>query len=129
MKPNATTARTAAADRALAKLPKTIRISGFDFDITRLTAAEATTQQKYGAFSSLTQAIEIQWGMPSVHKLVDTFMHEICHGLFWVYGIGKEDSEERIVSMLGTALLALHRDNPWLSAWISSTLSTSYKDR
>lgn len=114
--------RTAAADRALAKLPETIRIAGYDFTIIRLVALEAASQQKYGAFSSLTQAIEIQWGMPSAQKLVDTFFHEICHGFFWAYGVGKEDSEERIVSMLGTALLTLHRDNPWLAKWVSDTL-------
>lgn len=123
------TKRTAAADRALSRLPKTIRIGAFEFDIKRLVALEAGAENRWGSFSGMTQAIEIQWGMPSVHKLVDTLLHEICHGFFWVYGVGKDDTEERIVSVLGSALLALHRDNPWLSAWISSTLSTSYKDR
>lgn len=116
--------RTAAADRALAKLPATIRIGAYDFELKRTTALESTAEMRYGTFSSMTQVIEIQWGMPSVYKLVDTFLHEVSHGFFWVYGVGKEDSEERIVSMLGSALLALHRDNPWLSAWISSALAS-----
>lgn len=115
---------TAAADRALAKLPATIRIGSYDYALSRLTAAKANSEQRYGSHSAQTQTIEIQWGMPSVHKLVDILFHEISHGIFSVYGLGKDDPEERIVSMLGTGWMALHRDNPWLSAWISSALAS-----
>jgi hypothetical protein len=70
----------------------------------------------------MTQVIELQWGMPSVNQLVNVFFHEVSHAIFWVYGLGKDDEEERIANMLGVALTALHRDNPWLAGWVQKAL-------
>lgn len=104
-------------------LPATIRIGGYDFRIEKWTHHKASAAQRWGEFSSIEQRISIQSDMPSPEKAVDTFLHEIGHAMFLVYGIADEDKEERIISALGTAWMALHRDNPWLAKWLGKVLA------
>lgn len=113
----------AAGRKAIEALPATIRIAGYDFNLEKWTHQQAAGANRYGEFSSLEQTIRIQLDMPSRFKAVDTMLHEISHALFWAYGIADEDKEERIVAALGSAWMALHRDNPWLAKWLGKVLA------
>lgn len=106
------------ARRLMGKIPQIIRVGLFDFRIELMTHHQAAGVSRWGEFSSVEQLIRLQADMPTRYKAVDTFFHEVSHAIFWSYGIKNEDNEERIVSALGSALAALHRDNPWLVEWI-----------
>ena len=117
----ATAEKEQAFARALMqKLPEVVRIGPFDFRIIHWTHHQASSVSRYGECSSIEQAIRLQTDMPSRYKGVDTFLHEVCHAIYWAYGILDDDKEERIVSVLATAMSALYRDNPWLTSWIQS---------
>lgn len=103
-------------------LPDSIRVAGYDFRIQKWTANEAQGAMRWGEMSSNEQVIRIQSNMPTPFKAVDTFLHEVTHAIFWSYRLDDDDKEERIVSTMGTALMTLHRDNPWLAKWIERAL-------
>lgn len=102
----------------LAALPDSVRVAGFDFTIERRHVFESQSLNQWGSFSSIEQKIYIQEVMPSCAKLIDTFWHEISHAIEWAYGIEDGDKEERRVSIYGTAIMTLFRDNPWLAGWL-----------
>lgn len=108
--------------RAIETLPDYIRIAGFDINLEKWTHQQAAGANRYGEFSSLEQTIRVQIDMPSPYKAVDTVLHEICHAMFWAYGIVDDDKEERVVSALGSGWMAVHRDNPWLAKWLNEAL-------
>lgn len=105
------------------ELPASVRVGGFDFRIEKWNPNQTLGAQRWGEFSSAEARIAVQRDMPTVHKAVDTVLHEISHAIFWVYGIEDEDKEERIVSTFGSAWMALYRDNPWLLDWIKRALA------
>ena len=109
-------------EEAVAALPSTIRVAGFDFAIRKMPALEAMGKRKWGEFCHIEHYIAIQAHMPTPQKAVDTFLHEALHAIWWAWGIHDDDKEERTVSALGTALMTLHRDNPWLGDWIAAAL-------
>lgn len=104
------------------KLPKTVRVGGFDIRIELMSTHMAAGMQRYGEFSSIEQMIRLQCEMPSRFQAVSTFLHEVNHAIFWAYGLEDDDKEERIVSTFGTAQMTLFRDNPWLTKWIAEAL-------
>lgn len=104
---------------AIDSLPPSIRVGPFDYRIEVWTAMQAAGERKFGACSTCEQKISIQRDMPTAVKAADTLLHEALHAIFWVYNIQDEDKEERSVGILAVALVALHRDNPWLAGWIS----------
>ena len=106
----------------LEKLPKVVRVGGFDIRIELMSMHTAAGMQRYGEFSSVEQTIRLQREMPSRFKAVDTLLHEINHAIYWAYGLEDDDKEERIVGTFGTAQMALFRDNPWLTKWIGEAL-------
>lgn len=103
------------------QLPKTVRVGLYDFRLCLVGSAKAASEKRWGAFSCVEQTVELQRIMPSRYKAVDTFFHEVTHAIFWAYSIDdKEDGEERMVSILGSGLATLHRDNPWITKWVES---------
>lgn len=109
---------------AVSRLPASVRIGPYDIAIAHgeRTQLALEAADHYGEFSAHEQEIRIRSRSSSAQGDVDTFLHECMHAIFWVYGVGHADDEERIVSMLGTALLAMHRDNPWLTKWLDESL-------
>lgn len=109
-------------NEAIARLPASIRIAGFDFTIRRMSSHESNGKGRYGECSTIEQTIYIQENIITNYKAVDTFLHEVLHALYWAYGVDDEDKEERIVGTLSSALMTCHRDNPWLALWIDEAL-------
>jgi hypothetical protein len=99
-------------------LPELIRVGAFDFAIEKIHTIEAHSRGCYGQCSTQTLTLSIQRQMPSRHKAMDTFLHELLHAIWWERDLEDADKEERIVGCLGTGLVQVHRDNPWLADWI-----------
>lgn len=110
-------------DEAVAALPATIKVAGFDFAIAKMNWHEASSKNRWGECSTAEQTIRMQESFPSPYKAVDTFLHECLHAVYWSYSVRDEDKEERIVATFSTALMTLHRDNPWLAKWIGDALA------
>lgn len=108
---------------AIAALPLTVRIGPYDFTVIKDGPLVSQSKGRWGECSTVEQRLSIQAEMPTPQKAVDTFFHEVMHAVFWAYNVADEDKEERIVGTLGTALTALHRDNPWLSSWVAQALA------
>ena len=113
---------TEAAAAALAKLPGSIRIAGFDIAIRILPVLESVSLNQWGSFSSMAQILTLQAVMPSVCKVADTLFHEMHHAICWAYNVHGDDKEERNAGTMGTAWVQIHRDNPWLARWLLSEL-------
>lgn len=103
-------------------LPKTLKVAAFDIVVEEWHPHAATGEQKYGIFSSYTMTIKVDCSVPTC-KVLDTFLHEIFHAIYWAYSIEDEDKEERIVNCLGTAWAQVLRDNPLLVEWLSAVTS------
>lgn len=108
---------------AIAALPDRVRIGPYDFSIKRMTAEEGNSRQRWGECSTALQQMTVQDSFPTAIQAANTLLHEVCHAIHWAYGIEDGDKEERMVGVMGTALTALHRDNPWLAGWLTAALS------
>lgn len=104
------------------RLPKTVRVAGYDFKIVVWQPLEAHSAHRYGECSTIEQVIRISRFSASPEKAVDTFLHELLHAIHWAFGVEDVDREERTVNLLSTGLMTVHRDNPWLAPWIAETL-------
>lgn len=107
---------------AVASLPPTIRVCGHDITIERWGSTAANACHRWGEFSSVEQMIRIREDMPTPQQAANTLLHEVNHAVFWLYGVGKDDDEERIVTTLANAWTAVYRDNPWLPFWLSECI-------
>lgn len=104
------------------RLPKTIKVAGYSFSIELWSADTSHDMRRYGECSTQMQAIRLRRDFVTPEKAVDTFLHELMHAIYWAFGVRDEDDEERTVNLLGTGLMTVHRDNPWLAGWIEQTL-------
>ena len=93
------------------KLPEKIKVACFDIKVENWNPVSASSNRKYGEFSSMEMVIRVDTSVDRI-KVVDTLMHEICHAVFWVYGIHDEDDEERTVGTISTGLIQVYKDNP-----------------
>ena len=100
-------------------LPESVRIGPHDFAIVRVSAFENTST--FGLVDGKAQHIRL-WPHSSPTNLVDTFLHECLHVMWKQASLGEKNDEETVVGVYGTALVALHRDNPWLAGWISGAV-------
>lgn len=107
------------AKQALEALPATVRIGGYDFTL-RIVPAEGPYDGLYGQFNPVEQVIFLDVALATPHRVVETLMHELCHGLCALSGVQDGDGEERFVTAMGSGLLALFRANPWLPKWLST---------
>ena len=103
------------------KLPGTIKIAGFDIKVVEWHPMSAQGERAFGEWCSCTMEIRIAPHRPAMCVL-QTFLHEINHAIFWVYDITSEDKEERIVDLTATAWAQVYRDNPEIIKWIATAI-------
>ena len=104
----------------MARMPKRLRIGPYDWTVGFITQSEQFGNGNMGICEPSQQRIRIQEKPPSTHSAVDTMLHEISHAIFTAYHLRADhDSEERIVSVFGSAWVQIYRDNPILLAWIT----------
>ena len=101
------------------KMPRTLRIGPLDWTVRLMTGAEQMGGGNIGLCEPSHQRLNVQENPASTHSAVDTLLHEISHAIFWVFHVRGGDSEERIVSAMGTAWTQIYRDNPDLLDWIA----------
>lgn len=106
-------------------LPETVRIGYADYKVERWEHHKATAAQRYGENSSheLTLRIDEELFERAPLKAANTVIHEILHGIYWIYGLEDEDKEERIVKVMASAWAQIWRDNPKLVAWLNEQLA------
>jgi hypothetical protein len=100
------------------QLPGNVRVGPFDFRIELMAPCRAASEKAFGLCNCLEHVISLQRDMPNKSRVVDTFLHELMHAIYWAYGIEDRDEEERIVGAIAVGMTALFRDNPWLLDWI-----------
>lgn len=108
-----------AAAGPVQSLPRSIRIGPFDYQIEKWAPLASLAVHRWGECSSTELVLRIQVDMPSPQKAIDTFLHEVSHAIFHVFGVEDGDKEERIVGLTATAWVQVYRDNPWLLKWLA----------
>lgn len=101
-------------------LPKSVRVGPHDVRFERLNGEDA--KRNYGTFLPAELAINLQDKYASGSQAADTILHEIIHAIFAVWSVDVKRGEEHIVSVLGTSLTQIIRDNPGLIAWLQETV-------
>lgn len=109
-------------EQAVERLPASIRVGPFDYEIVKMTSRESSALRRWGEFSSLEAKIRISTNFPTPVKAVDTLLHEVGHAIWFAWGIEKGDDEERTVGNAATGWVSVYRDNPWLLDWLKECL-------
>lgn len=99
------------------KIPASIKVAAFDIIVFQWTGQESHCRNRFGEFSPGELTIRIDTSSP-VFKIIDTFLHELNHAIWWAYGLEDGDKEERIASTMATAWTQIYRDNPEFLQWI-----------
>ena len=103
-------------------LPSKVRIACFDVKVEDWNYISANANHAFGEFSVNEQLIRIDTTINRM-LIVDSFIHEINHAIYWAYGIDDKDEEERIVSTMATGWTQVYRDNPEVLEFIKTGLS------
>lgn len=104
---------------ALSKLPERIHIGAYPMKLQVIPSRSQHKHVVWGQFESDTQTIWLNDEFPSLTFMAMIFIHELLHAVWWAQGISdQDDKEERVVTLLGTGLTQVFRDNPWLMPWI-----------
>ena len=102
-------------------LPKSVRVGPHDIRFADINGDDA--KKNYGTFVPTEQAIRLHDQYASGSLAVDTVIHEILHAIFAVGTVEVKQGEEHVVSVLGTFLTQIIRDNPELIAWLQKTVA------
>ena len=105
----------------LDKSPPPIRVGPHDIRFAWLEGEEA--RRHLGSFNHTDHVIRLLKEYNSGSMAVDTILHEILHAIFAVATVEVKQGEEHIVSVLGTFLTQVVRDNPEFMKWIQITVA------
>jgi hypothetical protein len=98
---------------------KRIKVVSTDYKIELLPQHECETYSVAGTCHSTPQDPKIKIAK---HKeptaLADTVLHELLHACWTTMNLDTREEEERAVSALATALIAVLRDNKKFSRWL-----------
>jgi hypothetical protein len=111
-------------------LPKKVRIlhSWYDVDVTNHKYLKQ--MDRLGELNFTDKVISIAEQKPS--ELVDTFVHEVLHGIIHHMDVlneeQKEELEEHLVLTMATGLTTFMMDNPFVFPQLQEILKMSKKD-
>jgi|JI10StandDraft_1071094.scaffolds.fasta_scaffold1920554_2 hypothetical protein len=93
------------------KLPKSLRIAGYDCKVSRADLI-VDGEGDYGTFNYNSNEIQMaqEKDFESEEQEASTFLHEWLHGILSIYRI-KVPDEEDMVERLETALFQMFKDN------------------
>lgn len=103
-------------------MPTKVKIGWRDYQIENWAATDAVGADRYGETSHTGNLIRV-CSLYGTRQAAQTLLHEICHGIFAVWTMSKDDDEERQVRILSQGLSAVWRDNPGVLAWIGEHLA------
>jgi hypothetical protein len=103
------------------QLPEHVKIGPFLWEVNERTKDWMSDADAWGntCFERLT--INVVTDRSDWHSL-DTFIHEIGHGIWDTYKIEDEDKEERIVATMAVAWTQIFRDNPDVLRYINEVI-------
>jgi hypothetical protein len=110
---------------------KKIKIGGMDYDIHFSSQEVSKALEEMGKCSSATLDITISRGLKNA-QVVDTFIHEVMHGIFYVLAMDWEEGDDRKVPDFETVTRAvasgftmIFRDNPVFILWLLHLLTNN----
>lgn len=102
------------------KLPKKVRVGGFDYSVRYGNIARLHDGEPYlGITNNDALSIVVDPDYP-IDTQRETLIHEILHAAFFAFSLrklffeGDRDKEEDAVSAISRALLCIIKDNPGL---------------
>ena len=107
----------------MAKLPKKIKVAGYDVAMVPLPPLEALAGNRWGEFDRTLHHIRIEDPMLDKYQHLNTLLHEINHAIWWAYTISEDDNEERIVTAFANGWAQVFRDNPKILKFITEVLN------
>ena len=96
--------------------PKRVVIGPFSYQV--VVDADRLPADLYGQCDKGKHVIALHPDQ-SDPRLRATLVHELLHALCDLTGLDDDKTEERIVTVLAPALLAVLRDNPRLVGWLA----------
>src|SRR5262245_23637476 len=102
--------------------PTSIRIGYRDYRVEWMTNEHASLLARFAEIDHNTAVMRVQENLDSP-KMVNSILHEILHGCWFISGLSqKKPKEEQVVSCVANQLTQVWRDNPDLVKWISEQL-------
>lgn len=99
------------------QLPSQVKIAGMIIQVEEWDHKQGAANMSFGIFSRIEQSIKIDVHV-HVDMLLDTFLHEVNHAIYWIYSLREDDDEERVVSIFATAWAQIFVDNPEVLTFI-----------
>jgi hypothetical protein len=103
-------------------LPKSIRVGYSDFAVCEMSPLAATGKDVFGECDLTMAEIRIRADI-GPQKMANTLLHETLHAAYYIGDLGRDDKQERIVTVLANVMSQVWRDNPELVAFINERLS------
>jgi len=100
---------------------KSVRIGPFDVSITMLAGEDR--DKCFGMFSETQMSIMMRDTFANEQQEAETFLHELLHAIYCVFGVKPKDPEERLISQMSIGTASVFRDNPELIEWLKEKLS------
>lgn len=100
---------------------KTIRVGPFDLTIDKLDGEDR--DKCLGMFSETRMSILMRDSYQSDQQEAETFLHELLHAIWAVFGCKPKDAEERIISQMSIGMATVIADNPDVIEWLKARLS------
>lgn len=98
-----------------------LRVACFDVNVVLWNQKNAVAAGNFGEFSAYEGVIRVDSSLSGA-MLIDTLLHEVCHAVYWAYGIDDGDDEERVCGAVGTGFTQVFRDNPRFLTFLIDTL-------
>ncbi len=99
-------------------MPARVKVGYMTFIIEPWKHGNTISTDRLGECDVAGQTIHVNTEMAPA-KVANTLMHEICHAIYYVYGIAKQDAEEEhAVTMMANGLSGVLVDNPGLAEFL-----------
>jgi hypothetical protein len=93
------------------KLPKKVRICGFDYPIIYQEKVIMDGEEVEGICDRAEKIIQIRERL-DIPSLIETLVHEVAHGYTSYADLDTVKNEEKFVSILSKAVITFIKDNP-----------------
>lgn len=112
--------RNAGHPMARRVLPRTVIVGPYTFAVIERDREWFDKNKLYGRMYSVDLTIEVCTEQPNT-IILDTFIHELLHAVYFVCNIHDKDDEERTTTTLATGMSQLFISNPSVPPYSSCT--------
>lgn len=108
-------------------MPETILIGPFTFDVLEMDDEMFATENVAGKIVYATRRIYVRVKGYSHEEVLDTLLHEVRHGIWYLAGLTLESDheEENVIVRTNSHWIQVIRDNPELFNLIQDHFSTA----